>query len=236
MAAVSKTRKGSEGLLVCRSAPLSRKLDTSPLPGRPRKVRRLDEIFDADDSFSLKWVFRGSPKYLAGYYLSLASILMRCTDEYFEEAANLIDAAADIVDNEPEYSENRCYLCMVSAWYSTLVLPNVERTKAFTDKAAEIAHKVFPTDLEIIDIINIPTANCWFYHNDMGAAVAELEKAVEICRKYTDSLPYIDKQAELLNCLLDVYYEVQNMSKCSELIAEIDRINDEYKEQGMAIP
>ncbi len=25
-----------------------------------RKVRRLDEIFDADDSFSLKWVFRGS--------------------------------------------------------------------------------------------------------------------------------------------------------------------------------
>ena len=60
VAAVSKTRKGSEGLLVCRSAPLSRKLDTSPLPGRPRKVRRLDEIFDADDSFSLKWVFRGS--------------------------------------------------------------------------------------------------------------------------------------------------------------------------------
>ena len=67
----------------------------------------------------------------------------------------------------------------------------------------------------------------------MEAAVAELEKAVEICRKYPDSLPYIDKHAELLNCLLDVYYEVQNISKCSELIAEIDRINDEYKEQGI---
>ncbi len=51
MAAVSKTRKCSEGLLVCRSAPLSRKLDTSPLPGRPRKVRRLDEIFDAVTRF-----------------------------------------------------------------------------------------------------------------------------------------------------------------------------------------
>lgn len=67
----------------------------------------------------------------------------------------------------------------------------------------------------------------------MEAAAAELEKAVEICRNYLDSLIYIDKCAELLNCLLDVYYEVQNMSKCRELIEEIDRINDKYREQGV---
>ncbi len=57
---VPNARKGSDSLLVCRSAPLSRKLDTSPLPGRPRKVRRLDDAVGASSSFSLKWVFRGT--------------------------------------------------------------------------------------------------------------------------------------------------------------------------------
>ena len=78
----SDTRKADEGGLVCRSAPLSHKLDTSPLPGRPRPVRRLDAVDDhgrkpwyaaksAQDAriqsgikrialFLSKWVFRGS--------------------------------------------------------------------------------------------------------------------------------------------------------------------------------
>ena len=46
-------------------------------------------------------------------------------------------------------------------------------------------------------------------------------------------LPYIDKQAELLNILLDIYSAMENNAKCRELIAEIDRINEEYKEQGI---
>ena len=72
-------RKADESGLVCRSAPLSRKLDTSPLPGRPRPVRRFDAVdghgrkpwycrqkragrahtkrHKVDSSFSLKLVF-----------------------------------------------------------------------------------------------------------------------------------------------------------------------------------
>ncbi len=172
-------------------------------------------------------------KYLAGYYLSLASVFIRISADHHDEAAELINEAAALIEDEPEYSENRCYLCMVSAWYSTLVLPDEEQTKKYTDKAAVIAKKVFPTELEIIDIIYIPTANCWFYHNDMENAAAELEKAVEICQRYPDKLAYIDKRAELLNCLLDVYYKADDMPKCRELIFEIDRINDEYREQGV---
>lgn len=172
-------------------------------------------------------------KYLARYYLSLANIFIRSSPDDHDKAAELIDAAAELIENEPEFSENRCYLCMVSAWYSTLVDPDKERTKALVDKAAEIAKKVFPTELEIIDIIHIPTANCWFYHNNMENAAAELEKAVEICQRYPDKLAYIDKRADLLNCLLDVYYKADDMPKCRELIFEIDRINAEYKDQGV---
>ena len=92
---------------------------------------------------------------------------------------------------------------------------------------------MFPTDLELIDIIHIPTANCYFYHNDYRSAADKIEEAVEICRKYPDMIPYIDKQAELLNILLDIYTEMQDTARCRELIAEIDSINETYKDQGV---
>jgi hypothetical protein len=46
-------------------------------------------------------------------------------------------------------------------------------------------------------------------------------------------IPYIDKQAELLNILLDIYTEMGDRAKCRALIAEIDRINETYREQGV---
>ena len=122
---------------------------------------------------------------------------------------------------------------MVSAWYYTLAQPNIEKTKALTEKAEHIAGQVFPTDLEIIDIIHIPTANCLYYHNEFRCAADKIEEAVEICRKYPEILPYIDKQAELLNILLDIYTEMHDTAKCRELIAEINHINETYKEKGI---
>ena len=52
---------------------------------------------------------------IAGYYLSLASIFIRSAPAYHDDAAELIDMVAGLIDNEPEYSENHCYLYMVSA-------------------------------------------------------------------------------------------------------------------------
>ncbi len=173
-------------------------------------------------------------KYLAKYYLSLAGILIRSIPEYYDKAAELLDRANKLIDaNEPQYSDERCYYCMVSAWYFTLAEPDIVRTKALTERAESIAEKVFPTDLEIIDIIHIPTANCYFYHNDFQSAAKKLEEAVKLCRRHFDMLPYADKQAELMNCLLDVYMELRDTAKCRELIAEIDHINETYKEQGI---
>lgn len=176
-----------------------------------------------------------SAHYLAKYCLSLASILIRSTyQEYIAYAADLIARARDLIEeNEPEYSENRCFLCMVTAWYFTLCEPDRGQTGLYTEQAAAIAVQVFPTELEIIDIIHIPTANCRLYHGDLQAAAAKLEEAVTICKKHPGLLPYIDKQAELLNCLLDVYVELQDFVKCRALIAEIDRINEAYREQGV---
>ncbi len=206
------------------------------VPYNKEEAEPVEKLIDAMDNAIGEMQESDDPdadEYLAGYYLSLASIFIRSAPAYHDDAAERIDMAADLIDREPEYSENHCYLYMVSAWYSTLVVPDAKRTKVFVKRAAEIAADAFPTDLEIIDIIHIPTANCWFYHNDMDAAIAKLDEAVTICDKYPDKLPYIDKKCELLRCLLDVYYELHDMNKCRELIAEIDMINDKYREQGV---
>lgn len=171
-----------------------------------------------------------SKKYLTKYYISLASVLIHSHTDYFDKAAALLSKVSEMIE---ENSENYCYFCMVLADYYSLAEPDIDETRRLTQQAERIARQVFPTELEIIDIIHIPTANCWFYHGDLQAAAAKLEEAVTICKIYPDLLPYIDKQAELLNCLLDVYAELQDDAKCRELIVEIDRINETYREQGV---
>lgn len=171
-----------------------------------------------------------SMQYLTKYYISLASILIRSYPDYYDEAAELLDKVSELTE---ENSDNHCYYNMVAAWYYTLAVPDIEETRRLTEQAECIARQVFPTDLELIDIIHIPTANCFYYHNDLRSAAEKIEEALELCKGYPDMLPYIEKQAELLNILLDIYSAMENKAKCRELIAEIDRINEEYKEQGV---
>lgn len=170
-------------------------------------------------------------KYLTKYYISMASILIRSVPDYYDEAADLLDKVYELIE---ENSDNHCYYCMVSAWYYTLAEPDIDKVRSLTEQAERIAKQVFPTDLEIIDIIHIPTANCYFYHDDFHSAEKKLEEALEICKQYPDMPTYIDKQLELLNCLIDVYTKLQDNAKCHELIAEIDRINETYKKQEIS--
>lgn len=192
-----------------------------------------DVMYTAIEEMSLSSDGRKT-KYLTKYYLSLAAILIRCYSDCNDEAAELLDRAYKIINaDESEVSENNCYYCMVSAWYSTIAEHDVARTKALTQKAEIIAKQVFPTDLEIIDIIHIPAANCYYYNEDFRSAATTLEQAVLICEKYPDSFPYIDKKAELMNCLIDVYRQLQDYDKCRRLIAGIDRINEKFKDEGV---
>ncbi len=175
---------------------------------------------------------RRREKYLTQYCLSMASVLLRSeTDaENYAEVTELLDIAKEfIIENSAEH----CYYCMTWAWYFTLAEPDIEKTRALTEQAECIARQVFPTDLETIDIIHIPTANCFYYHNYFRLSADKIEEAVEICRNHPDMISYIDKQAELLNILLDIYLAMDDKAKCRELIAEIDQLNKTYKEQGV---
>ncbi len=137
-------------------------------------------------------------KYLAKSYLDLAGILIRCVADCKEEVSDLLKKSLALIDeHEPEYSEKRCYYNMISAWYYTLMEPDINKTLSYTDRAKEIAYKVFATELEIIDIIYIPTANCLAEHGDMDGARKVLEEAVLLCQKHPDEITYKEKIAEL---------------------------------------
>ncbi len=186
----------------------------------------IDEMSQSDDSRSVK--------YLTQYCLSMASVLIRTTPDKYGEASELLVTVRELIDEyEPEYSAERCYYCMVSAWYYTLAKPDIDKVTALTGQAERIARQVFSTGLELIDIIHIPTANCFYYLNELQMSAGKIEEAVRICEKYPDMLPYINKRAELLRCLLDIYFAMNDKQKCRELIAEIDDINETYKEQGI---
>ena len=173
-------------------------------------------------------------KFLEKYYISLAGVLIRSIPDFYDEAAELIKKAEELIEaNEPQYAPERCYLLMVKAWYHTLVEPDLAETSQLTELAIRTAKQTFHTELEIIDIVYIPTANCFYYHDELGMAAEKLEEAVAICKQNAESFPYVDKQAELLNCMLDVYYAMGDKQKCRELIAEIDDINEKYSEQGI---
>ncbi|MBP5605760.1 MAG: serine/threonine protein kinase [Ruminiclostridium sp.] len=206
------------------------------VPYNKEEAEPIEKLIDALDNAIGEMQESDDPdadEYLAAFYQSLAIVYVRSVPERHDEVPDLIATAANLIKNEPEYSENRCCQNMTQAWYYTEIDPDTELTKLFTDKAEEIGKKVYSTGLEIIDVVYIPTANCWFYQKDLEAAATKLNEAVRICEKYPDKLPYIDKKCELLRCLLDIYYEVQDMTKCRELIEEIDRINDQYREHGV---
>ena len=175
-----------------------------------------------------------SHKYLPKLYMELAMILIRSTPDGGEEAADLLNRVHDMLEeSEPEYSENRCYHNMITAWYYTLIEPNPDEMFYFAQKAADIAFKAFPTDIEIIDIIYIPTANCLFFHDDMKDAGKLLEYAIEICKNHPEELRYIDKLIDLKIFQLDVFIELNDSEKCRELLDEIGRMNEAYSNQGI---
>ena len=164
-------------------------------------------------------------------YFSQASVMIRSSPQEKKLIRDILKKAKKLLQKNDK--ENNCYFCMTNAWYYTLCEANAEKTADCLNKAYVMAKKAFPTELEVIDIFYIPAANCLYYHYDCNSSLERLNEAVRICENYPNSLSYIDKKAELLCCLLDVYFEMQKYEKCRSVIAEIDAINQQYEAQGV---
>lgn len=173
----------------------------------------------------------GSDEKLMKLYSSEASVLIRSYPKEKEIIRFILSRNRKLLKKDD--NENICYFFMTKAWYYSLCDIDHSKTIDCLNKAYIKAQKAFSTDIELIDIIFIPWANCLLYHNDCEGSLAKLEEAIGMCGKYSDALSYIDKKAELLNCMLDVCFEMKDIGRCRELISEIDEINDQYEEKGI---
>ena len=193
-----------------------------------------EKLLDAMDNAISEAEQSDDPKrgeYLVQFYLSLASILIRSDPSYHAEAHELLRKAKALIPLDD--AENRCYFCMASAWYYTLAKPDIQQTISLTNTAKELAGQAFTTDIERIDIIYIPTANCLFYHNALTSAAEKLTEAVTLCQAHSNELAYIDKHAELLCCLIDIYAEQGDKEKCRRLLRELEAINEKHRDDGI---
>ena len=170
-------------------------------------------------------------KKLLKMYLSRVAVLIRSYPEQDKLIRDILKKSKKIMEKDDH--ENISYFYMINAWYYTLCDVNAEKTVDCMDKALIYISKTCPTELELIDIIYIPSANCLYYHYDYEGSLSKLKEAAAICDKYPNALSYIDKKAELLNCMLDVCFEMKDAERCRQLIAEIDEINDRYECRGI---
>lgn len=169
------------------------------------------------------------------FLLSLASLYIRTGSEPEDDSAyKCLEKAYSLISHDFEnYADSLCSYHMVSAWYYTLKSCDIEKVSECIEKAAVLANEAYRSELEIIDIFHIPAADCYFTLGENERSVTLLSEAADICRAHPDTLQYTDKLAELLRCLLDVYFSGSNYEKCRELITEINLINEKYADQGI---
>ena len=60
-----------------------------------------------------------------------------------------------------------------------------------------------------------------------------LNQAVQICEKYPEVIPYIRKKLDLYTYMIDVYFEMEELEKCRELVLQINKENEVNKELGI---
>lgn len=172
---------------------------------------------------------------LCMYLQSLASVYIRTYRDGDEEIIKeCINRSRNLTDSESQnYKDLLCTFMMVNAWYFTKIEPDNKKVHEYIEKAAVLAAEAYTNALELIDIFYIPAASCCFSLGEYETAVSLLSEAANICRSHMDILQYVDKLAELLRCLLDVYFENDDHEKCTELISEINEINEKYSSQGI---
>ena len=173
-----------------------------------------------------------SQSILIQMYLGAISADSRCYPQYKQEAAKLLQKVSDMVleENCQKSDKVTCYFFMTLAWYHTFAEPDLENTYFFASCALETGQEAFDSPLELIDSVLIPSAECFCVHKEYDESVDTLKSGIELCKEYPKVYAYIDKHAQLLNCMLDVYYEMGEFDKCRELITQIDELIENNKE------
>lgn len=93
-------------------------------------------------------------------------------------------------------------------------------------------------DIDEINSIIIPYADILRTLGKYEKSARVLGRGIEICDRHPQVVTYMRKRLDLTGYLLDVYYEADELDKCREMVRNIERMNEEYREFGIkkAVP
>ena len=93
-------------------------------------------------------------------------------------------------------------------------------------------------DINEINSIIIPYADTLRTLRKYEKSARVLGRGIEICDRHPQVVTYMRKRLDLTGYLFDVYYEAGELDKCREMVRNIERMNEEYREFGIkkAVP
>lgn len=174
---------------------------------------------------------------LAEYMRCQANFIIRSNPRKKWYTRHLLNKVKNIIYKEHQQFTFLDYAYhLTEAWYYTYVEENFKLVTHYIESAVEMQIAIEKNDLDLIDNIYIPCANILFECKQIDKAEELLLKAIELCEKNDEILPYIRKKVELLNYLLDVYEISNNTKLFDRTLRYIQEIDEKYNKMGLNLP
>ncbi len=217
---------------------LDTKLAGDYTPEDRDKKKLIREMISTGEE-AVRCLEKGSSPVLLCYALLSAAVLrIRCgipglrgtVERYLRRAEKLLQQF-------PDPSGDLLLSChMVRAWYSLLISRDRLAVSEALGRARSAADSMDMTPLDRIDNFLIPSADIRLSCGEEFPPAADLEEGIALCAEHPDVEPYVRKQYELLNCLMDVYTIFSDRNPARETRRRMEQHKALAQEAGIELP
>lgn len=114
------------------------------------------------------------------------------------------------------------------AWYYCEVEQNQKNMEICIQKAYAYAIKCFPSQLDIVDMIYIPTAQMMLDLQQYTSAILWLKKGIQLLQEKIHIAPFHRKIHDMHQYMIDVYIEMGHIQQAKQLLAFYDQDIKDY--------
>ena len=108
------------------------------------------------------------------------------------------------------------------AWFHTYLDENIEKTRHYLEKAAEITDIICVSELAKIDEYFSIAANIYLEWGQFDEAAGLLLQSIGICEKHLEITAYARRQLDLLEHLAEVYHFGRHDEKCQAVLTLLE--------------
>ena len=108
------------------------------------------------------------------------------------------------------------------AWFHTYLDENIEKTRHYLEKTAEITDIICVSELAKIDEYFSIAANIYLEWGQFDEAAGLLLQSIGICEKHLEITAYARRQLDLLEHLAEVYHFGRHDEKCQAVLTLLE--------------